>query len=181
MADQTLARYVNELSILTMLRTEGSASRAQIARRLSLTPGTITRVVSELARRGLVQEIPGPIQAAVREPGRPAISLALNPTGAYFLGVEMGVGVMRYALLDLAASVVASTEVVVSRSITPKKAVRAIAEQVARYQDARRFAGKIQAAGVTVPGLVTSEGYIVHLPILGWKNVNLLAMLRDAT
>jgi predicted NBD/HSP70 family sugar kinase len=182
MADQTLARYVNELSILTMLRTEGPASRAQIARRLSLTPGTITRVVSELVRRELVWEIPSPIQvAAVREPGRPAISLALNPAGAYFLGVEMGVGVMRYALLDLAATVVATNEIAVSRSITPKKAVRAIAEQVARYQDDRRFAGKIQAAGVTVPGLVTSEGYIVHLPILGWKNVNLLAMLRDAT
>jgi hypothetical protein len=32
---------------------------------------------------------------------------------------------------------------------------------------------------VTVPGLVRSDGFIVRLPILGWKNVDFLAMATE--
>jgi predicted NBD/HSP70 family sugar kinase len=182
MADQTLAKYVNELHILTMLRTQGAASRADIARRLLVTPATITRLISKLAERELVREIHDPIQkAATREPGRPGVNIALNPNGAFFLGVEIGVEILRFTLLDLAASVVMSSESLVLRKITPAEAVRAIADHVAKLERSTRFRGKIRSAGVTVPGLVTSEGFIVYLPILGWKNVNLLEMLGKAT
>ena len=172
---------MNELSLLTLLRTQGTASRAQIARRLSLTPATITRLVVELARRGLVREVPEtPRDGAAREVGRPGVGVALDPGGAYFLGVEIGVGVLRYALLDLTASVVDSSEVRVSRSITPRQAVAAIAEHVVRLRRNPRYQRRIRSVGVTVPGLVTSEGYVVHLPILGWKHVALLELLGGA-
>jgi len=178
MADQTLVRYVNERSVLTLLRTEGPASRAKLARRLSVTPATITRLVSELTQRKLVHEIEGSTQTgSTREPGRPGVSITLRPDGAYFLGVEIGVGILRFSLLDLAAAVVASTERVVPPQITPAEAVKSIAGHLARLELNPRFQGKIRSAGVTVPGLVTSEGFVVHLPILGWRNVNLLEML----
>jgi predicted NBD/HSP70 family sugar kinase len=181
MADQTLARYINELSVLTLLRTQGAASRADIARKLSLTPGTITKLTSELVQRGLVQEIHGVVQNGTpREPGRPGVGIALNPAGAYFLGVEIGVGVLRYALLDLAALVVTTSEVAVSKRISPAKVVPAIAEHVAKLKNNPRYRGKLLSVGVTVPGLVTSDGFVVYLPILGWKNVNLLARLDEA-
>ena len=181
MADQTLARYLNERSILTMLRTQGSASRAEIARRLSLTPATITRLVTDMAGRGLLHEIAESTRLGiVREPGRPGVSVALKPSGAYFLGVEIGIGIMRYALLDLSANVVTSSEAVVSNGIGPAAVVRRIANHLKKLVDDTRFGHRIKSVGVTVPGLVTSEGFIVHLPILGWKNVRLLEMLREA-
>ena len=180
MADQTLARYVNELSILTMLRTHGPSSRADIARRLSLTPATITRLISKLRQRELVRETHTPNTTA-REPGRPGVHVALNPEGAFFLGIEIGVGVLRYALLDLAAAVVTSSETLVSREITPEEAVKIIAGHVSRLERSARLRGKIRYAGVTVPGLVTSDGFVVYLPILRWKSVNLLQMLGRKT
>ena len=131
MADQTLARYVNELSILTMLRTHGAATRADMARRLSITPATVTRLVSELSRRELLREIgERATNGAVREPGRPGVSVELNSKGAYFLGVEIDVGVLRYALLDLSASVVGSSEVRVSKSTKPATVVGKIVDFV---------------------------------------------------
>ena len=177
MADQTLARYVNELSILTMLRTSGPVSRADMARRLSLTPATITRLISKLRVRELVRETHTPNMVA-REPGRPGVRIALNPNGAFFLGVEIGVGILRYTLLDLAASVVNSSEMLVSKRLTPEEAVKTIAGHVAKLERSALLRGKIRSAGVTVPGLVTAEGFIVNLPILGWKNVNLLEVFR---
>ena len=122
MADQSLARYVNELTALTLLRTQGPAKCADLARKLSVTPATVTRLVLELTRRGLVHEIKRVAdESVVREPGRPGVAVALDPMGAYFLGVEVGVGIIRTAVLDLSASVVETSAVRVSRQLTPAR------------------------------------------------------------
>ena len=42
-----------------------------------------------------------------------------------------------------------------------------------------QFKGRVKSVGVTVPGLVTSDGYVVNLPILGWKSLDLLAILKE--
>ena len=181
MADQTLARYVNEFRILSMLRTGGQATRADIARRLSLTPATINRLVASLAERDLAREVEElPRRGLPREPGRPGVSVALNSEGAYFLGVEVGVGNLRLALIDLCADVVNSAELRVSKTIAPEEAIRTIADHLALLEHDIRFRGKIGSLGVTVPGLVTTAGHIVNLPILGWRDVNLLTLLKDA-
>jgi predicted NBD/HSP70 family sugar kinase len=179
MADQTLAKFINELRILTLLRTQGQATRADIARRLKLTPATITRLIANLAKRRLVRDVSdAPGQSVPREAGRPGVSVELHAEGAYFLGVEIGVGVMRFALVNLRTEVVGSVEHSVKASISPQEAVAAIAAHLAWLQQDQRFRGNIRSLGVTVPGLVNNQGYIVHLPILGWRNVNLLEQLK---
>jgi predicted NBD/HSP70 family sugar kinase len=181
MADQTLARYVNEFRILSMLRVSGQATRAEIARRLSLTPATITRLIASLSERDLVCEVQdAPRLAQPREPGRPGVGVALNPEGAYFLGVEVGVGNLRLALIDLCAATVNAVEFRVAKTITPDEAIRTVSDHLALLEHDIRFRGKISSIGVTVPGLVSSEGHIVNLPILGWKDVNLLDLLKQA-
>lgn len=181
MADQTLAKFINELRILTLLRTQGQATRADIARRLKLTPATITRLINNLARRHLVRDVQdAPDLSHPREPGRPGVSVALDAEGAYFLGVEIGVGIMRFALINLRTEVVDAAERSVAASISPQEAVAAAALYLEGLLKSQRYRGKIKSVGVTVPGLVNSRGHVVHLPILGWHDVNLLE-LPDAS
>jgi predicted NBD/HSP70 family sugar kinase len=125
--------------------------------------------VQELARASLP-----------REPGRPGVGVALNSEGAYFLGVEIGVGNLRLALIDLGAAAVNAVEFRVSKSITPNEALKAVTDHLALLENDIRFRGKIRGIGITVPGLVNAGGHIVHLPILGWKDVNLLALISGA-
>ncbi|MFB2552508.1 ROK family transcriptional regulator [Ensifer soli] len=182
MADQTLAKEVNERQILRFLRLSGPASRAEIARHLAVTPASVTRLVNGLAARGLLREV-APGEAARpggRDAGRPGVSLALNPASVYFLGVEIGVGILRYALIDLTAASVVTSDVHVSRTIAPEAVVEAIAAHVAMLERDLRYAGRVQGVGVTVPGVVNSEGFVVNLPILGWKAVDLLTPLQAA-
>jgi predicted NBD/HSP70 family sugar kinase len=182
MADQTLARYVNERSLLRLLRVQGATTRADMARQLRLTPATVTRLVAEMAERGLLSEGARPAASeSGREPGRPGVAVALAPDGAFFLGVEIGVGVLRFALIDLAAQVVASSERTVSRATPPEAVVAIIAAEIAALSADPSYKGRIRGVGVTVPGLVTLDGFVVHLPILGWKSVNLSALLSAAT
>lgn len=182
MADQTLARYVNERSLLRLLRVQGATTRADMARQLRLTPATVTRLVAEMAERGLLSEGARPAASeSAREPGRPGVAVALAPHGAFFLGVEIGVGVLRFTLIDLAAQPVASSERTVSRATPPEAVVAIIAAEIAALSADPSYKGRIRGVGVTVPGLVTLDGFVVHLPILGWKSVNLSALLTAAT
>ncbi|WP_165807532.1 ROK family transcriptional regulator [Rhizobium rhizogenes] len=180
MVDQTLAKYLNELRILTILRTQGPASRADIARRLGVTPATITRLINSLIDRDLAEETKtrAKDKDVLREPGRPGGSVSLNPNGAFFLGVEIGVGIIRFAVIDLMSNVIDSSEKLVSRELSPSDAVTAISDHLNALDPHIR--SKIMSVGVTVPGIVTSEGYVINLPILGWKAIDLLGELSRA-
>jgi predicted NBD/HSP70 family sugar kinase len=178
MANQSLVRYVNARRVVTLLRIEGPSSRADIARRLSLTRSTITNVVDDLLRRKLVIEMPQEKTEGRRELGRPGINVRLNPAGAYFLGAEIDVDVVRVALLDLAGHV-AETRVLAGETARPEDALDRIAQVYDSLHQRPKYRGRIRAVGLTVPCLVRSDGLVVHLPVLGWKNVKLLRLAAD--
>lgn len=178
MADQTLARFVNERSILTLLRAGGGASRATISRALGLTPATISRLTADMLKRGLLLETTAAeTPATEREPGRPGIGVAVNPDGAFFIGVEIGVGHARLLLLNLCAEPVEAREERLVRPITPTEAVDLVARFHSEMEANPRYRGKIGAGAVTVPGLVTTAGHVVNLPILGWRDIDFHTML----
>lgn len=91
MANQSLVRHINERRLLGILRVSGPVSRAELARRLSLTRASITGMIDDLLARGMVSERAREDSPERRDVGRPGIDIALEPKGAYFFGVEIGV------------------------------------------------------------------------------------------
>src|SRR3954462_11150738 len=71
-------REFNRLRIVDFLRTNGTASRAELARRTGLSRSTVSTLVADLQRRALVVERAGQF-AGEGQPGRPAALLALDP------------------------------------------------------------------------------------------------------
>jgi len=181
MADQTLAKFVNQRRILTLLRTRGALSRAELSRSLGLTQATISRLTSQMIKRGHLREVKAAMPGKEREPGRPGIALEVDPVGAYFVGVEIGVSTLRIVLLDLSANVAEAVETKLASKPTPQVAADAIATTIKRFAEKASYRGRVVGVGVTVPGLVTSEGFIVNLPILGWKNTDFRSYLMSAT
>ena len=180
MTNQIFIRNMNERRVLTLLRKEGSLSRAEIARRLSLTRSGVTYLVEALLAQNLVSEAAvNSNSAPSRDLGRPGVALTLNPTGHYFLGVEIGVGVVRLALVDMALEPVRTETIDLPQSPDPQTAVGLIKTFLASCEADKRYRGRIRAIGVTVPGLVRSDGFVLHLPILGWRNVNFLALAEQ--
>jgi len=155
-------------------------SRADAARQLGLTRATITHLVESLSGRNLVTELrPKRQKNSRREPGRPGVTITLHPDGGYFLGAEIGVGVMRFALLDFGLNVVDTVTVSVSPKISPGAAIERVAGHARALEKNGKFKGRLRSLGMTVPGLVRSDGFVVHLPILGWKDVNLQALAES--
>ena len=91
-------RELNRLRVLETVRERGTVSRAEIARRTGLARSTVSSLVTELQRDGLVVESE---DAATPSGGRPAVLLTLDPGAGVVLGVHLDHPVVRVAVADL--------------------------------------------------------------------------------
>ncbi len=97
-------RHMNRLRIIEALYRRPLASRADLARHAQLSRATVSTLVEELVRAGLVEEHPA---AAASGPsaeggiGRPPVLLSLVSRAAFAVGLDFGHQHIRVALCDL--------------------------------------------------------------------------------
>lgn len=100
--NQVGVRLYNERLVLSLIRQEEMLPKAEIARRTGLSAQTISVIMRQLEADDLVVERPrrrGRI-------GQPSVPYALNPRGAYAVGLKIGRRSSEIVLLDLAGGVV---------------------------------------------------------------------------
>ncbi len=84
--NSTAVRQFNERRLLTVLRRLGEASKADLARHLTLTQNTVGQIVHTLEHQGLIAST----GRRMGRRGQPATLLHLDPGGAYSLGIKLG-------------------------------------------------------------------------------------------
>src|SRR6478609_1307797 len=80
---------------LTLLLRRGPMARAELARRLGLSPPALTKLTRPLVDIGLLIEVRNVGRATA---GRPAMPLAINPEWGRFVGIKV-TGDRLYAVL----------------------------------------------------------------------------------
>jgi len=180
----TLTRQVGatERRLLQALARHGPQSRAQLARRLDVMRSTIGTQVARLLDAQLLREAPHQDrgrQAAQRlnrsGAGRPGSALEFNPQHRSFIGVDLGIGHVRAALVDFAGNVLAHrAQIVPPAQQTPERMSRMIAQILASLKDQ---ATSFEGAMISVPGLVNTSGTIVRLPLIDWRDVEFRTLL----
>lgn len=90
-------RQRNRSQALRSIILSGQTSRAELARDCGLSVASVTNLVSELISEGLVMEA----GSVASSGGRPVTLLAPNPSGAYFLGADVGERGVAVELFDL--------------------------------------------------------------------------------
>ena len=96
-----LRRY-NERVLINFLRKLGQASKLELSRLSNLTPQAVTRIIDDLETAGMVEQ-KGKIQRGL---GQPSTMYAINPTGAYSIGVNVGRSDIQVLLMDFGGSVI---------------------------------------------------------------------------
>lgn len=166
-------RQHNTALVLRTLRDVGPLSRTDLARRTGLAKATVGTIVFDLTSVGVVAD--GSAEKAPR--GRPSRPVALTGDRFVALGVEVNVDYVSAVALDLTGATILIEERPVRDPDTETLAAltSAVATRLAGEQ--RRLLGVAAA----VPGLVESAAArVVYAPNLNWRDVDLMAALRDA-
>jgi predicted NBD/HSP70 family sugar kinase len=149
----------------------GPQSRAQLAKKMGLSPATLTRLVKPLLASGVLVEA-----EAVRTPGRGRSSLPLDVVAdAYrFIGVKLTTESIHAVVTDLRAQVL-DRETVAEPSLAVPDVVAAVTGLVGRL--AARAGRPIDALGVTVGGQIEDGETVADSPFLHWYDVPLRRLL----
>ncbi|WP_410789240.1 ROK family protein [Kribbella sp. C-35] len=147
---------------------DGPLSRAELSRRVGLSPGSLTRLTKPMVESGLLVEVEGgPTDARV---GRPSQPLDLDANAHHFVGIKLTADSAMGVLTTLRADVLASVE----RPITdPTPSV--VADLVLEITDelAIQVPGgtPITGLGVSLGGRVANRSEVRWGPYLNWVDV----------
>ncbi len=165
---------VNRTAILAHLGAHGPASRADLARRLSVSPALITQLSRDLLADGLIEEL----DHASSGGGRPARMLGLVSRTASSIGVKVAPDHIAFVEVGIDGSVLRSTTEAFD-AVSPL-AISGLVERVGAFIDSGDDS-RVLGVGVGLPGTVLEQGVgVVDSTQLRWNQVPLGATLRRA-
>ncbi|OYO05545.1 ROK family transcriptional regulator [Enemella evansiae] len=165
----------NVSAMLIALRA-GPSARSQLANRLGLSAGAVSRLSSRLIGAGLVELLDG--QATSSGRGRPLTPLALRSNQRTALGVHLGASRITAGLVDLSGRVSAVREVAYADLAAPA-VLRQVRGQLRRLRSVVSPDTRIIGTGIGIGGTV-DQGVVLDHPHLPWQRVDLAQALRTA-
>jgi predicted NBD/HSP70 family sugar kinase len=167
---QTGARHSVALEILL----HGPLSRSELARRLDLSPASLTRLTKPLLDSGLIVEASNHVEP---RSGRPTRPLEVVASSHHFVGIKLTGDDAHAVATSLRAEVLARKTVRLP-SRHPDAVVALVADLVGTVA---RDVPRVSGLGVCLGGLATERGVVAHAPFLDWTEpVPLAAMLERA-
>ena len=99
-------RNANRVRLLQALLHGPGRSRAELGRALGLSRATITAVLLDLERAGMVEQAADGPEERPRSNGRPPLQVSLAPGAAYAVGLDFGHRHVRAAVCDLGGRII---------------------------------------------------------------------------
>src|ERR1700710_2660364 len=158
-------------SVALQVLINGPISRSDIARKLDLSAGSLTRLSTPLIESGLLVEVEEKTDGRA---GRPSKPLDIVPESQHFIGMKLTAGPVPGVLTDPRANILTSRSVELATR-DPESVVALIANLAAELASSVLT---VTALGVGIGALVTEHSIVRSAPFLGWADVPLGAMLE---
>ncbi|KQW72391.1 hypothetical protein ASD03_32055 [Ensifer sp. Root127] len=170
---------MNAVRCLRVLRRDVSLSRADIARELNVTRATVGNSIKQLLAEKLVIDLNESAEASGA--GRPGALVSLNPTGAYFIGLDISSAEINAVLVDFSMRVVAKRIVsIADRYQDPDRVIALLATLPKELiENSKVRASRVRGVCISVPGIVR-EGKIISAPWLDWRDVDVVAAMAES-
>ena len=153
--------------VFEQVRANGQMPRMDVARKLNISPGSVTTITSDLIARGLLQEVEDSHRGPSR--GRPPIALRVAPQSRFVVGMKLSDERHTAVLLDLAGTIIAEAHVA---SASLRQSTEDMLTEVSSLMDrllqkSGRVMSDISAVGIGLPGLVdASLGIVKWSPVM---------------
>jgi predicted NBD/HSP70 family sugar kinase len=162
-------------TILDLIRSGHSRSRAEIARSTGLSPSTVAQRIDALIDAGYVREA----GQGVSQGGRRPRALEIDPTTGVVCAVDLGSHHATLGLVDLSGRVIAVRTENMDIGDGPQRILTWIAAVADEMVTEHATPGqRLRGFGMGLPGPVDSAGLMVspsRMP--GWNGVDVAAMM----
>lgn len=168
----------NRASVLRHIVRAGETTRSELATSCGLSAASVTNVVTELVREGLVQET-GSIPS---DGGRPIARISTVPGGVYVVGAQVGEDGVTAELFDLALNRLERIFKPLPRKTSAKRMANALVESVRQVRAAHpQAAATLWGVGLGLPGIVESHDGepVLYAQNLGWGPVSVGDMFAE--
>ena len=146
-SNQVGMRQFNERVVLQALRVHTSLPKAELARLTGLSAQTIGLITARLEEDQLIVK-QGRVRGRI---GQPSVPLALNPDGAFAIGIKVGRRGAEWLLIDFAAQV-RERHAISYEFPNAEQLLPAIAEHIHRLRDGLGpLAARTMGAGLAAP------------------------------
>jgi predicted NBD/HSP70 family sugar kinase len=174
-------RLGNRRAVLDALARKGELSRADIARHTGLSRTTVSSLVHELLREGVLTESTARTRPHKGGSGRPPTVLRLGIPPGVVVGVDLGHRHARVALADLTSSVLAEEHVELDVDHDAAGALDTVVALVGRVLEVSGVEReRVGTIGMGVPGPVDIATGRVTSPILAdWSGISPRDELRQ--
>lgn len=161
------------------VRGAGRATRAEITRALSISPGSVTALTADLIATNMLREVEGPMRDGNR--GRPPVALEVVPEGRRVIGIKVSDERHSAVLTDFAGNMLADATLPIPSAT--KSANELLDEMDALiglllaqtpYQ-----LSDINAVGIGLSGIVEHQtGTVIWSPLMTEREFNLKALFK---
>jgi predicted NBD/HSP70 family sugar kinase len=159
--------------LLRLAHARPGITRAEAARLIGVGTGAATELVARLAQQSLLAQAPA---APSGTRGRPTTVLVAHPSGPLVLAVAMRHEGWRIDAVELGGHTLASVSGEHASTEWPEVAA---AVSVVAGQLRSRYAGRVRAMGVSLPGPVSPE-LRLDAANVGWVDADLTRLWPDA-
>ncbi|MCF2126507.1 ROK family transcriptional regulator [Strepomyces sp. STD 3.1] len=166
-----------ERSVAIEVLVHGPLSRTEIARRLGLSPGSLTRLTKPLIESGLLVEVPEAGGMAEVRQGRPSQPLDVVADSRYFVGFKITQDMVYGVVTTLRSEIVARHD----RPLTTRDPGEVAALLARMTDELSRGRPGVAGIGIGVGGLVEDRAVVGESPFLGWRGVPLAALVEERT
>ncbi|NLG84788.1 MAG: ROK family protein [Firmicutes bacterium] len=173
--NQKLIKEHNKRLILNMIERRYATTRAALARASGLSPTTVSTLINELEREGLITElVPTPSQR-----GRRPVMYQVNHEAGFLVGADVGSNILTILVTDLRGSIIKEFQREIGDQVGQElvNALKnSISEAIANSGVAR---DKILGVGVASPGLVDHlTGTVIRANNVEWFDLPLKGILQ---
>ncbi|MDG9727474.1 MULTISPECIES: ROK family transcriptional regulator [unclassified Streptomyces] len=176
-AESWLPLSPTERSVAIEVLVHGPLSRTELARRLDLSPGSLTRLTKPLIESRLLVEVPeAGAPAGVRQ-GRPSQPLDVVTDSRYFIGFKITGDTVYGVVTTIRSEIVARHDRALSTH-DPGGVADVLAEMTGELSRGRP---RVAGIGIGVGGLVEGRAVVGESPFLGWRGVPLAPLVEERT
>ncbi|MFI8068190.1 ROK family protein [Streptomyces sp. NPDC086033] len=166
-----------ERSVAIEVLVHGPLSRTELARRLDLSAGSLTRLTKPLIESGLLIEVPEAGTPAEVRQGRPSQPLDVVAESRSFIGFKITEEMVYGVVTTLRSEIVARHDRPLD-SHDPAEVADLLAEMTVELaRDYPRLAG----IGIGVGGFVQERAVVGESPFLHWRDVPLGELVEERT